>query len=226
MFYTHIYYHTLKCYIKKKKVLISHPDKGGDAAIFREVQTSFEILRNMYTNKTIKSFSTFVSPDNNYDKMWKDFGEMPIPSWEYFYSAAEEELPAYRIELAKSGRSKCNQMGKAKKCMDDTHIAKDDIRIGILDPEHGGYHRWVHLNCWRIPSKVWLGLPDPDTCSQYSQFESALIGMNEVLLSWFGDLPLEDKKRVVDYAMDKQNFARLVNRHSGDSSGPVKKESK
>jgi hypothetical protein len=26
-----------------KKVLVAHPDKGGDVAAFREVQTSFEV---------------------------------------------------------------------------------------------------------------------------------------------------------------------------------------
>ena len=40
------------------KILVSHPDKGGDAAVFREVQTSFESIRQLYDSKKISSFAT------------------------------------------------------------------------------------------------------------------------------------------------------------------------
>ena len=32
-----------------------HPDKGGDAAVFRDIRESFECLREMFSNKTIDS---------------------------------------------------------------------------------------------------------------------------------------------------------------------------
>jgi len=67
-------------------------------------------------------------------------------------AAAEEELPAYRIEPAKSGRSKC---GKCEKLID-----KNGVRIGSLDLKNGSYTRWCHLSCWRVPSKVWLGIDE------------------------------------------------------------------
>jgi hypothetical protein len=38
--------------------LVSHPDKGGDAAVFRDVQTSFESIRQLYDSKKIGSFAT------------------------------------------------------------------------------------------------------------------------------------------------------------------------
>ena len=34
-----------------KKVLVSHPDKGGNADDFRNVQTAFELLRTMFEKK-------------------------------------------------------------------------------------------------------------------------------------------------------------------------------
>ena len=40
------------------KILVSHPDKGGDAAVFRDVQTSFESIRQLYDSKKIGSFAT------------------------------------------------------------------------------------------------------------------------------------------------------------------------
>ena len=36
---------------------------------------------------------------------------------------------------------------------------------------------WSHLACWRVPSKVWLGLTDIE---DPEKFEAALLSMNEV----------------------------------------------
>ncbi len=67
-------------------------------------------------------------------------------SYEYYEAAAEEEVPGYRVELAKSGRSKC------VKCKD--LVEKGAVRIGSLDEYAGSYGRWNHLGCWRVPVKV------------------------------------------------------------------------
>ena len=40
-----------------KFILIHHPDKGGDAAVFREINTSFEVLRDLYSGHKIQSFA-------------------------------------------------------------------------------------------------------------------------------------------------------------------------
>ena len=68
------------------------------------------------------------------------------PSYEYYEAAAEEDVPGYKVELAKSGRSKC------VKCQ--SKIEKDGIRVGSLDKVSGTYGRWNHLDCWRVPVKV------------------------------------------------------------------------
>lgn len=69
-----------------------------------------------------------------------------VPSYEYFEEAEKEEVPGYKVEKAKSGRSKC------KEC--DGTIDRDSIRVGSLDKVAGTYGRWHHLSCWRVPGKV------------------------------------------------------------------------
>jgi hypothetical protein len=78
-----------------KRVLIVHPDKGGDAARFREVTACFEALKDMFTCKRISSFAGIGSEPTGeaFSRSWKDFEGAPMPSWEYYASAAEEEMP-------------------------------------------------------------------------------------------------------------------------------------
>lgn len=38
----------------------------------------------------------------------------------------------------------------------------------------------INTECWRVPEKVWKGLPDPDVCDDAALFEAALLGMNQV----------------------------------------------
>jgi len=64
-------------------------------------------------------------------------------------------VPTYRIETAKSGRSKCKQKGKAKKCVaiaggengdaddapaDPAIIEKDAVRVGNMNEDTGEYY--------------------------------------------------------------------------------------
>lgn len=201
-----------------KKVLVCHPDKGGDAALFRQVHASFEVLRDMYDNKKVVDYSfatdSFTSAD---ETAWQEYADMPTQSWDYFYTAAEEKEPAYRVEPAKSGRSRCKQTGlTAKKCQaGEETIEQGEIRIGFMDWISGDYGRWNHLKCWRVPSKIWLGLTDPD---DPEQVEKALLSMNEVLLSGFSELSEEQRNAVVAHVMEKDeegkyaNWAKLIKR--------------
>jgi hypothetical protein len=67
-------------------------------------------------------------------------------SYEFFEAAAEEEVPGYRVEPAKSGRSKCVTC--------EGVVEKGAVRVGSLDEFAGSYGRWHHLDCWRVPVKV------------------------------------------------------------------------
>lgn len=70
---------------------------------------------------------------------------------DFYAEAAEVTMPIYRVELAKSNRSKC-VMEKSNNCKfgecspgtaKPAVIPKDSIRIGSVDPQSGAYVRWV-----------------------------------------------------------------------------------
>jgi hypothetical protein len=116
------------------------------------------VLRGKFEKNDVKN-GTFASylganvaagaddDDDFDDDLYAKYGKNAnVPSYEYFATAADEEVPGYRVELAKSGRSTCT------KCADK--IAKDDVRVGSLDKMAGYYGRWNHLECWRVPKKV------------------------------------------------------------------------
>ena len=134
-----------------------------------------------------------------------------MPSWEFYAAAAEDIVPLYRVELARSNRSSCCQTGSAKHCMDPS-IDKGEVRIGSLDSESGSYGRWIHLKCWRVPAKVWLGLPDPAKCQDVKRFEAALVGMSAVLICGIGELPSAERRAVAHLCMNRDNWAKLTKR--------------
>mmetsp|Transcript_13473 Transcript_13473/g.16454 ORF Transcript_13473/g.16454 Transcript_13473/m.16454 type:complete len:636 (-) Transcript_13473:299-2206(-) len=159
-----------------------------------------------------------------------DFSSMETPSWQYYEGAADEVVPTYRVELAKSTRSKCNAKSKAKKCREGLAssniaanedctdlvdlkalpelIAKNEVRCGWLNDQSGTYSRWTHLRCWRVPQLVWLGLPDPDSCHDPTKFALALASMDECILSGVTDLPHSDQRAFVDHCRNKLNWTR------------------
>ena len=207
-----------------KTVLKTHPDKGGDPEQFRRVQTSFEVLRDLFDAKKISSFvSDCDTTAQEFGDMWKNFDGMPTPSWEFFYAAAESTVPTYRVEPAKSGRSTCKAMGSAKQCETEGTIQKNELRCGYLDTATGTYTGWKHLECWRVPSKVWMGLPDPDTCTDELKFETAIVGMNEVLLCGFSELSGEQQSKVIQVMMDRSNWAVYRKRSKKQASPNLNK---
>lgn len=188
--------------------LDNHPDKGGDASAFRKVQRAFEALRALFDRGAIASFGDNAA-STSVDTAVAG-SEAEVPSWEFYADAAEEPVPIYRVEPAKSHRSKCTAKGAAKKC--DGCIEKGALRVGYLNIETGTYGSWKNLSCWRVPSKVWLGLPDPDKVSDSNAFKAALISMSSVVLSGAGELEAEDALAFTAHCMDKTTWARLVKR--------------
>ena len=218
-----------------RAALQSHPDKpSGDTETFRKVQSAFETLRSIFDRKVVDSYGPILkhAAARYRDGSGEEAREGAAKySWDYYAAASEEPVPTYRLEKAKSGRSRCRAMGLAKKCGAHgfvaagteeaeeeeeeeeeegkgkgkskskrkrkkregkkgdgadadapSYIAKGAIRVGVIDVNGNGagYGMWVHLACWRVPSKVWLGLPDPEVCSDASSFCRALERMSEV----------------------------------------------
>ena len=86
----------------------------------------------------------------------KSISHSVIPPYPYFHpflylfmqfyeAAAEEPVPTYRCELAKSNRSSCAAKGKARTCEKGTKLEKGELRIGSIDTENGGYRYWVSV---------------------------------------------------------------------------------
>jgi hypothetical protein len=188
-------------FIKKgyfKKILTSHPDKGGDPAVFRDVQTSFEVLRKVFEDAEITTFAVSLDqPIGDFYKGAKEDSKGSTPSWEYYAEAAKAVYATYRIELARSNRSRCQKSGEI--------MEKGAIRIGFM-LDSGGYGLWTKLENWRVPSKIWLGLPDPAKHRALKNFLKALDRMNEVSLTGMNDLKAAQRSKVAKYVMDKTHW--------------------
>ena len=213
-----------------KKILVVHPDKGGSAEECRLVYASFDILRIEFERKNISTFASIQTDKQSfpgttsaeYNNIYKTF----VPrSWEFYSEAAEERDPPYRVELARSNRSSCVKCTEKNKRADKKGeptvsciIEKDAVRFGSIDPESGTYTRWIHLDCWRVPMKIWKGVPDPDKCKDVNQFINAVASMNEVLICGFNELSLEDKLSIVAKVMNKENWARETKPKNIDST--------
>ena len=140
----------------RRKTLTDHPDKGGSNEAFQILQTSFELLRDLHSEKkkskkqkggsssewlfsdslkthgaaakkraksrtktavnetadedtqtTTKSGHDNDEDEEDFDMSAYDFdwSKAPMPSWDFFAEAAQEEMPTYRVEKAKSGKN-------------------------------------------------------------------------------------------------------------------------
>jgi len=94
-------------------------DKGGDPDKFRTTNASFEVLRDLFQQSKVKdgTFASYLSEsakaaaaesDIDIDELFTKYSKSTnVPSWEFFAEAAEEDVPGYKVETARSGRSKC-----------------------------------------------------------------------------------------------------------------------
>mmetsp|Transcript_19355 Transcript_19355/g.28647 ORF Transcript_19355/g.28647 Transcript_19355/m.28647 type:complete len:432 (-) Transcript_19355:3379-4674(-) len=96
------------------KSLVEHPDKGGDAELFRKTRTAFEVIRDLKDKGHLRhSFKEYLadvedtSADYNYDDVYQNFNSSEVPSYDHFAEAAAVEVPGYFVEPAKSARSQC-----------------------------------------------------------------------------------------------------------------------
>ena len=184
-----------------KTALKTHPDKGGDAGTFRKVQSAFDALRSLYDGASATFLFSSSSAKAAEEHAAFD-ASMNTPSWEYYAEAAQEAVPMYRVERAKSSRSRCHVTGDC--------IEQGELRVGWMNSESGTYGGWVQLKSWRVPNRVWLGLPNPTTCNDVNVFAMALRSMSAVLLSGLGELSGSEMRKVAHLCMNRDNWARKV----------------
>ena len=209
-----------KAYLRK--VLEVHPDKGGSEEAFREVQACFEVLRDLVDGEKVASLAG--ARKTNVAAAFKVKVDLSAarttPSWEFYAEAAQDELPPFRVEVARSGRGKCWAKGMAKKCggdSEDVVIDKGDVRVGRYNEEGGGYGFWVHLDCWRVPYKVWSAFPHAEVKAEDApdanpdDFTKALeASINNVVLVGFDELDEMDRSAFLLHVMNRDNWARKV----------------
>eukprot|EP01135_Chromosphaera_perkinsii_P010512 Nk52_evm22s2152 gene=Nk52_evmTU22s2152 len=177
--------------------------------------------QTLHSVGSFASSSTQAQPAEEYEK---NYSRQPreYQSWDFYFNSTSEEVPLYKVELAKSGRSRCTMKSSlGKKCYDTT-IPKGEIRVGSINEESGTYGRWCHLDCWRVPSKIWSFMPPEG--SDPSKFEAALFQMNELLFCGFDQLSQSERDLVVAHVMDESHWARKVGGKKSSGGEEVKKE--
>lgn len=93
-----------------QRIRHEHPDKGGSPEAFRKTRAAFDFLKCIYEKDELHSFfSQGKTPEStSFEDFYNDFDHENVPSYSYYEAAAQEEVPGYKVEYAKSGRSKCS----------------------------------------------------------------------------------------------------------------------
>lgn len=119
-------------------------DKGGDPEKFRTTNASFEVLRDLYQQGKVKdgTYSSYLTEsakaeaaesDIDIDELFNKYSKNTnVPSWEYYAEAAEEAIPAYKVETARSGRSKCTVCKKNSSKAVITERAASEMSTAIV----------------------------------------------------------------------------------------------
>ncbi len=102
------------------------------------------MLRALKAKGTISSFVE-ERQDSNVEESYKEFfteaAKSATPSYEYYYEAAQEDVPGYKVELAKSGRSQCVRCKPAPEGRGGTKRTRSTTDIPLLlenDDQGGG----------------------------------------------------------------------------------------
>ena len=145
----------------------------------------------------------------------------------------------YKVERAATGRSKCEMRNKeateTKKAVkrrahtvcraqaadpkSACFISKNAVRVGTMDIVSGAYGRFVHLECWRVPSSVYKGLPSPTVETDADAFKAALAAMEDVALAGARDLDDEGMTALARHVMDPEHWARAARKRLPDGAG-------
>jgi hypothetical protein len=111
----------------------------------------------------------------------------------------------HQVEPAKSNRSKCNKKSKKDPCAHGGSIAKGHVRIGSWNEDVGSYSWFVHLECWRVPAKIWLAF---GASPNVEQIRASMHLLDSVSICGFSEMPPEQQDTFITHVMNKDNWAR------------------
>jgi len=139
-----------------RAALVSHPDKpGGSEEAFRAVHEAFEALKArtragaVVLNVAASHKEAAAAPSQR--ARAGGYNPYAAAASAAYSHIADDKEPGYRVERAKTGRSTCIVCNNA--------IDEGELRFGSLDNVTGGYGRWAHKECFRVPSAVHAFLP-------------------------------------------------------------------
>ena len=237
-----------KAYLKI--VLKEHPDKGGDRERFEAVQTAWETLSTMKAEnklgslKLAKTFERSAAREHAHAAAHRPSS---TPDWSFYAEAFKDSgLPLYKVERAKSGRSRCEMREKEatadKKAVkrrahtvcrvqavdpkSKCFISNNAVRVGTMDIVSGAYGRFVHLECWRVPASVYKGLPSLTIEKDVEAFKSALATMEDVALAGARGLDDGGLTALALHVMNPEHWARSAKKRLPNETGAMKKKSK
>lgn len=118
-----------------KKARDEHPDKGGTNEGFVKLRDAFNTLKKLFEDNAIDSFAASLA--SSFEVHHDSDFNFTAP-WEYYEEAEKETVPTYRVEPARSNRSKCQKTNEK--------IPKGTLRVGWIDMTGGSYGRWVSLS--------------------------------------------------------------------------------
>ena len=194
------------------------PRQGRRRQRFRDVQSAFEVLREFYDRGRVITFRSEENNQTSTSDVFQNAADSPPPrsrgdtqSYDYYAEAAEEDVPTYRVEPAKSDRSTCT--AKHKAACGEQKIPKGALRVGQINLEAGSLHALGPPVCWRIPAKIWEGLLT--RARSRVRRGHALRRMNRVLLCGMEELSEADLTEFVAYCTATRSAASRWRRGGG-----------
>lgn len=122
------------------------------------------------------------------------------------FSLYHFQLPTlFQVEPAKSDRSKCNKKTKKEPCALGGKISRGHVRIGSWNEDVGGYSWFVHLECWRVPAKVWLAF---GASTDRDRIRSAVQLMESVSICGFSSMLPEQQDAFIQHVSNPSNWAQ------------------
>eukprot|EP00977_Amphora_coffeiformis_P024329 scaffold15537_cov170-Amphora_coffeaeformis.AAC.6 len=221
--------HLRRCFLLHTQLILSEETPK----LFRQVQTSFELLRDLHSgNKQQRRKTDWLEslPDgaeedgrpsanesqeevfdmSQYDD---DFSKQETPGWEFYQAATEKVPPIYRVETAKSGMSRCKQKSKVGNKWDQTTDGQEST--ALVDPSVapevmtkgeirvGWNNEQTGLGGLALARKLPRFCQICGSASHYGSY----LGSMDHILAGFEELSESNQQIFISHCRDRSNWA-------------------